>query len=153
MPQTDLFDLPEKGPLIGLDPGTKTIGVAICDASRLIASPLETIPRGRKLKPTLDRLFLLYEENACVGFVMGLPLNMDGSSGPRVQAVKSLAFNILQRRDVPIAYQDERLSSNEAERVMIAADLTRAKRAKSLDASAAAIILQTALDRLANRKP
>lgn len=150
MPQTSLTDLPASGVLLGLDPGTKTIGVATSDTLRMIATPVETIPRARKLRPTLDRLFQLYDDRNCVGLIMGLPLNLDGSAGPRVQAVKALTHNILQLRDVPIAYQDERLSSAEAERVMIAADLSRARRSEAIDASAAAIILQTALDLLAN---
>ena len=116
----------------------------------MIATPVEVIPRGRKLKPVLDRLFEIFDERSCAGLVIGLPLNLDGSAGPRVQATKALVFNILKHRDVPLAFQDERLSSAEAERVMIAADLSRARRAEAIDASAAAIILQTALDRLAN---
>lgn len=150
MPELNLLALPSSGPLLGIDPGTKTIGVAASDGLRLIASPVETIPRGRKLKPALERLFALYDDRNCVGLVLGLPLNLDGSSGPRVQATKALVFNILQFRDIPIAFQDERLSSTQAERVMLDADMSRARRAEVIDASAAAIILQTALDRLAN---
>ncbi|MEP1142882.1 MAG: Holliday junction resolvase RuvX [Henriciella sp.] len=150
MPELDLLALPSTGPLLGIDPGTKTIGVAASDGLRLIASPVETIPRGRKLKPSLDRLFALYDDRNCVGLVLGLPLNLDGSSGPRVQATKALVFNILQFRDIPVAFQDERLSSTQAERVMLDADMSRARRAEVIDASAAAIILQTAIDRLAN---
>lgn len=151
MPELNLTDLPANGPLLGIDPGSKSIGVAVSDTLRLIATPVEIISRGRKLRPALYRLFQLYDERACVGLVIGLPLNLDGSSGPRVQAAKALALNILQTRDIPLAYQDERLSSAQAERVMLAADLSRARRAEALDASAAAIILQTALDRLANQ--
>jgi len=150
MPVTDLFALPAHGPLIGIDPGTKTLGIAACDASRLIASPVETITKGRKLAPSLDRLFAIIEQRRAVGIVLGLPLNMDGSEGPRVQSARALARNILERGDLPIAFQDERLTSSEAERAMIAADLSRARRAELIDASAAAIILQTAIDRLAN---
>ncbi len=151
MPELNLTDLPANGPLLGIDPGSKSIGVAVSDALRLIATPVEIISRGRKLRPALHRLFQLYDERACVGLVIGLPFNLDGSSGPRVQAAKALSLNILQSRDIPLAYQDERLSSAQAERVMLAADLSRARRAEALDASAAAIILQTALDRLANQ--
>lgn len=151
MPKTELIHLPKSGILIGLDPGSRTIGVAASDALRMIGAPVETIPRGKKLAPSLDRLFQLYDERGGVGIVMGLPLNMDGSPGRRTQAAHALALNILQRRDVPLAFQDERLSSAEAERAMLSADLTRAKRAKSIDASAAAIILQAALDRIANQ--
>ena len=150
MPVTDLFDLPDYGPLIGIDPGMKTLGIAACDASRLIASPVETIQKGRKLGPSLDRLLAIMDERRTVGLVIGLPLNMDGTEGPRAQSARALARNIIAKRDIPIAFQDERLTSTEAERAMIAADLSRARRAELIDASAAAIILQTAIDRLAN---
>ena len=150
MPVTNLFDLPATGPLIGIDPGSKTFGIAACDAGRLIASPVETIQKGRKLAPALDRLFAIMDERKTVGLVIGLPLNMDGSEGPRTQSARALARNIIARRDIPVAFQDERLSSAEAERAMIAGDLSRARRAELIDASAAAIILQTAIDRLAN---
>lgn len=150
MPELDLLHLPKSGPLLGLDPGAKSVGVAVSDSLRMIATPLEIIPRGRKLRPVLERLFEIYDDRACAGLIVGLPLNLDGSSGPRVQAAKALVHNILNHRDVPLAFQDERLSSAEAERVMIDADLSRARRAEAIDASAAAIILQTALDRLAN---
>lgn len=150
MPVTDLFDLPGAGPLVGIDPGSKTLGIAACDAGRLIASPVETIQKGRKLGPSLDRLFSIIDERGISGLVIGLPLNMDGSEGPRTQSARALARNILARQDIPIAFQDERLSSSEAERAMIAGDLSRARRAELIDASAAAIILQTAIDRLAN---
>ena len=150
MPELDLLHLPKSGPLLGLDPGAKSVGLAVSDGLRMIASPLEIIPRGRKLRPVLDRLFEIYDDRACTGLIIGLPLNLDGSSGPRVQAAKALVHNILNYRDIPLAFQDERLSSAEAERVMIDADLSRARRAEAIDASAAAIILQTALDRLAN---
>ncbi|MEQ9314523.1 MAG: Holliday junction resolvase RuvX [Henriciella sp.] len=146
----DLFELPSFGVLIGIDPGSKTLGIAACDAGRLIASPVETIVKGRKLGPSLERLMAIIDERRAVGLVMGLPLNMDGSQGPRVQSARALARNILERRDIPIAFQDERLTSSEAERAMISADLSRARRAELIDASAAAIILQTAIDRLAN---
>lgn len=148
-----LEDLPERGVLIAVDPGARTLGIAASDGTRLIASPVETIARGRRLAPALDRLFAVYDARAAVGLVVGLPLHMDGREGPAAQAARALAWNILRRRDVPIAFQDERLSSAEAERVMIAGDLSRARRAELIDASAAAIILQTALDRLANAKP
>ena len=153
MPEVNLQDLPANGPLLGIDPGSKSIGVAGSDGLRMIASPIEIIPRGRKLRPTLLRLFELFDTRNSVGLIIGLPLNLDGSSGPRVQAAKALALNILEHRDIPLTFQDERLSSAEAERVMIEADLSRARRAEAIDASAAAIILQTALDRLANLAP
>ena len=151
MPHCDLTCLPDSGPLLGLDPGQRTLGIAISDRQRLIASPVLTVQRGRKLKPALETLMQLYETRQCVGMVMGLPLNMNGQAGPRSQAARALAHHILQYSDIPLAFQDERLSSAEAERIMLAAALSRARRADSLDASAAAIILQTALDRLANQ--
>jgi len=131
----DLIDLPKSGPLIGIDPGSKTLGIAASDGLRLIASPVTTIQRS-KLAKDLAALFALYDDRGAVGCVIGLPLNMDGSEGPRVQ-------------DIPIAMQDERLSTAQATRAMLEADLSRARRAEIIDASAAAIILQTALDRLA----
>lgn len=151
MATCDLEDLPPTGVLLGLDPGSRTIGIAACDPGRLIASPVETIPRGRRLAPALERLLAIIEARGAVGLVMGLPLNMDASEGPRSQAARALARNILGARDLPIAFQDERLTSAQAERDMIASDLRRDRRAGLIDASAAAIILQTAIDRLANQ--
>ncbi|MEO0712920.1 MAG: Holliday junction resolvase RuvX [Pseudomonadota bacterium] len=148
----DLQDLPAAGPLIGIDPGSKTLGIAACDALRLIASPVETITKGKKLAPALTRLLQIYDERGAVGIILGLPLNMDGSNGPRTQSARGLAANILAARDIPISFQDERLTTAEAERAMIDADLSRARRAELIDASAAAIILQTAIDRIANTK-
>lgn len=145
----ELSELPQTGVLIGVDPGTKTLGVAVSDTTRMIASPVENIRKGRKLTPALVRLFEIYENKSAVGLVMGLPINMDGSEGPRAQSTRALAWNILQHRDLPIAFQDERMTSAEAERAMIDADLSRKRRAELLDASAAAIILQAALDRTA----
>lgn len=150
MPLTDLPAFPRSGTLIGIDPGSKTLGVASTDRSRLIASPVETIARGRRLGTALDRLFEIYDDRRAVGLVIGLPLNMDGSEGPRAQSARALAHHILQRRDVPVFMQDERLSTAEAERVMLEADLTRRRRAELIDASAAAIILKAALDRLSS---
>lgn len=152
MPHITIDKLPETGALLAIDPGARSIGVAVSDGLRMIASPVEVIPRGKKLRPSLDRLFELFVDRKCVALVVGLPLNLDGSSGPRVQAAKALTHNILQIQDVPLLFQDERLSSAQAERVMLEADLTRARRAETIDASAAAIILQAVLDRLANLK-
>ncbi len=148
MSVVEIAEFPSKGPLLGLDPGTKTVGVASCDAMRMIASPVETIPKARKLAPVLERLFHLYDDRRAVGLVLGLPLNMDGSEGPRAQSVRAFAWNILKHRDVPILLQDERLSTAEAEWVMLEAELSRKKRAERIDASAAAIILKSALERL-----
>ncbi len=147
-----LSSFPGTGVLIGVDPGTKTLGIASTDRSRLIASPVETIARGRKLGPALDRLFEIYDDRRAVGLVIGLPLNMDGSEGPRAQSARALAHHVLLRRDVPVFMQDERLSTAEAERVMLEADLSRRRRAELIDASAAAIILKAALDRLGGHR-
>jgi len=148
MPLVSLQELPPKGPLLGLDPGSKTIGVAGCDANRLIATALEAIARGKKLAPVLDRIFALYDQRASVGLVLGLPRNMDGSEGPRAQSARSLATNILARRDIPIALWDERLSTAGAERALLEADASRARRDEVIDKLAAAWILQGAIDRL-----
>ena len=148
----DLSSMPASGVLLGLDPGAKTIGVAASDRMRLVASPVEVIARGRRMAGALERLLALLDAREGVGLVVGLALNMDGSQGPRAQAARGLAHNILARRDLPIAFQDERLTTAQAERAMIEADLSRARRARSLDASAAAILLQAALDRLANAR-
>ena len=148
MPLVSLIDLPPKGSLLGLDPGSKTIGVAGCDPGRIIAGALETIVRGKKLSPSLDRLFQLYDQRLSVGVVMGLPVNMDGTEGPRSQSARSLAQNILARRDIPIAFWDERLSTAGAERALLEADASRARREEVIDKLAAAWILQGAIDRL-----
>ena len=150
MPQLDLADLPETGALLGIDPGTKTLGLAISDGLRFTATPLQTLQRS-KLKRDLEALFQIYDQRDCVGLIVGLPLNMDGSMGPRAQSVRALVRRILELRDVPPAYQDERLTTAEAERAMIEANLSRARRKVLIDKSAAALILQAALDRLANQ--
>ena len=121
MPLVSLADLPPKGALLGLDPGSKTIGVGGCDPGRIIAGAVETIVRGKKLAPSLDRLFQLYDQRQSVGIVMGLPINMDGTEGPRAQSARSLAQNILARRDIPLAFWDERLSTAGAERALLEA--------------------------------
>lgn len=151
MPMVSLEDLPPRGALLGIDPGSKAIGVAACDPGRLIASPVEAIVRGKKLAPALDRLFALYDQRQCVGLVLGLPKNMDGTEGPRAQSARSLAQNILGRRDIAIALWDERLSSAGVERTLLDADTSRAKRDEVIDKLAAAWILQGAIDRLHNQ--
>ncbi len=147
MPVIALEDLPH-GPLIALDPGTKTIGVASCGASRGLATPVETIVRT-KFTADAERVFALYDERAAMAIVIGLPVNMDGSEGPRVQSVRALARNLLRLRDIPVVFQDERLSTFEAEEKLIAAGVRRDRRKAVIDAHAAANILQSALDRLA----
>lgn len=140
---------PASGALIGLDLGTKTIGVASSDPARKIATGVETIMRKTF---TIDaaRLLALATERRAVGFVIGLPLNMDGSEGPRAQSSRSFARNLAKLTELPIALWDERLSTAAVERDLIAADASRAKRAAVIDQHAAAFILQGALDRLAS---
>jgi putative holliday junction resolvase len=137
-----------RGALIGLDLGSKTIGVATSDPDRRIATAVETI-RRRKFSADAARLMALAAERNAAGFVLGLPVNMDGSEGPRAQSTRAFARNLARVTDIPIALWDERLSTAAAERELIAADVTRARRAKVIDQHAAAFILQGALDRLA----
>ena len=148
MAVVDLLELPPQGALFGLDLGEKTIGVATSDATRLIASPLELI---RRTKFTADaaRLYELMAHRSAVGLVIGLPVNMDGTEGPRAQSARAFARNLLRVRDLPIAFWDERLSSEAVNRMLIDEhDMTRARRAEVVDKTAAAWILQGALDRL-----
>ncbi len=142
----DLFALPSPGALLGLDPGSKTIGVAACDAARVIASPVETIRRTR-FTADAARILALAAERAAVGLVVGLPLNMDGRAGPRAQSARAFARNLVEAGAPPIALWDERLSTLAVERTLLAADASRAKRAQVIDAMAAAYILQGAIDR------
>src|SRR5437660_4504294 len=146
---TDAADLlPARGALIGLDLGTKTIGVATSDPDRRIATAVETIARTR-LAADIARVLALAAERRVVGFVLGLPINMDGTEGPRAQSTRAFARNFADRTELPIALWDERLSTAAVERELIAADVTRAKRAAVIDQHAAAFVLQGALDRLA----
>jgi putative holliday junction resolvase len=137
-----------RGALIGLDLGTKTIGVAVSDPDRRLAMGVTTIPR-KTFTVDAQRLLALTAERQAVGFVLGLPINMDGSEGPRAQSTRSFARNLAKLTELPIALWDERLSTAAVERDLIAADASRAKRAKVIDQHAAAYILQGALDRLA----
>ena len=143
--------LPPRGALLGLDIGTKTIGVATSDADRRLATGVETIARKTF---TLDakRLLALSDERRCAGFVLGLPLNMDGSEGPRAQSVRAFARNLAKLTELPIALWDERLSTAAVERELIAADVSRKKRASVIDQHAAVFILQGALDRLMHQR-
>jgi len=134
--------------LLGLDLGSKTIGLALSDITWSIASPLETI-RRRKFSVDVDRLFALIDEHAVGGLVLGLPLNMDGSEGPRCQSTRAFANNVLALRDLPIVLQDERLSTAAVQRMLVEEmDSTRKRRAEVVDKLAAAYILQGLLDRL-----
>jgi putative Holliday junction resolvase len=145
---TDLLTLPAAGKLLGLDLGTKTIGVAVSDALRYSATPLETISRT-KFTADAARITELVAANSIVGIVLGLPLNMDGSEGPRAQSTRAFARNLAPRVAVPIVFWDERLSTSAVERMMIEeADLRRDKRAAVVDKLAASYILQGALERL-----
>ena len=144
----ELADLPKGAPLLGLDLGTKTIGVAASDAIWMVASPLETIARTQFTKDA-EHLFKLMASRDAKGLVIGLPVNMDGSEGPRAQSSRAFGRNLLRLRDLPIAFWDERLSSAAVNRMMIdEMDLTRARRAELVDKLAAAYILQGALDAL-----
>jgi putative Holliday junction resolvase len=140
--------LPARGALIGLDLGTKTIGVASSDPDRRLATGVETIAR-KNFSSDAARLLALAAERKAAGFVLGLPINMDGSEGPRAQSTRAFARNLARVTELPIALWDERLSTAAVERELIAADVTRAKRAKVIDQHAALFILQGALDRLA----
>src|SRR5262245_56286536 len=140
--------LPPRGTLLGIDLGTKTIGVAASDPDRKLATGIETIAR-RNFSADAKRLLVLAAERSVVGFVLGLPVNMDGSEGPRAQSTRAFARNFSRLTELPIALWDERLSTAAVERELIAADVSRARRAKVIDQHAAAFILQGALDRLA----
>lgn len=140
--------LPPDRPLIGLDVGTKTIGVAISDRGRRIATPRETIRRG-KFGPDAARLLDIAQGDRAAGVVIGLPISMDGSEGPRAQSIRAFARNLSGLTELPIAFWDERLSTAAVERMLIEADRSRARRAEIVDKLAAAYILQGALDRLA----
>ncbi len=140
-----------RGSLLGLDLGSKTIGVASSDPDRKLAAGVETIARTN-FTADARRLLALAAERAAVGFVLGLPVNMDGSEGPRAQSTRAFARNLAKQTELPIALWDERLSTAAVERDLIAADVSRAKRAAVIDQHAAAFILQGALDRLANLK-
>lgn len=146
-PQNPLAALPASGKLLGLDLGTKTIGIAISDGMRYSATPLETIKRV-KFTQDAERLLQLIAQNRVVGLVIGLPLNMDGSEGPRVQSTRAFARSLAQKTPLPIAFWDERLSTSAVTRMMIEADLRRDRRDEIVDKLAASYILQGALDRL-----
>jgi putative Holliday junction resolvase len=139
--------LPPRGALIGLDLGKKTIGVAASDPDRKLATAVETVAR-KTFSIDAKRLLALAAERNAVGFVLGLPLNMDGSEGPRAQSTRAFARNLGKLTELPIALWDERLSTVAVERDLIAADVSRQKRAAVIDQHAAAFILQGALDRL-----
>lgn len=142
-----LDTIPPAGKILGLDLGTKTIGVAVSDGMRYSATPLETIKRT-KFTQDAERIIELVQGHQAVALIVGLPLNMDGSEGPRVQSTRAFARNLSQKLDLPIAFWDERLSTSAVTRMMIEADLRRDRRAEVVDKLAASYILQGALDRL-----
>ena len=133
--------LPARGTLLGLDLGTKTIGVATSDPARRVATGVETI-RRTNFTSDVTRLLALAAERKAAGFVLGLPLNMDGSEGPRAQSTRAFAKNLARVTELPIALWDERLSTAAVERALIAADMSRSRRAKAIYQHAAVFILQ-----------
>jgi putative Holliday junction resolvase len=141
-----------RGALIGLDLGTKTIGVAASDPDRKLAAGVETVAR-KNFTADARRLLALAAERKAIGFVLGLPVNMDGSEGPRAQSTRAFARNFAKLTELPIALWDERLSTAAVERELIAIDMSRARRAEVIDQHAAAYILQGALDRLSRLAP
>jgi putative Holliday junction resolvase len=152
LPLIDIANLlPPRGALIGLDLGTKTIGVAVSDPDRKLATGVETVAR-RNFTADAARLMALAGERSAAGFVLGLPINMDGTEGPRAQSTRAFARNFARLSELPIGLWDERLSTAAVEREMIANDVSRAKRAAVIDQHAAMYILQGALDRLAYLK-
>lgn len=139
--------LPPTTALMGLDLGTKTIGVAVSDTFRSVSTPLETV-RRKKFSVDAARLLELISERNIAGVVLGLPFNMDGSEGPRCQSTRAFARNLARLTDVPITYWDERLSTVAAERALLEADTSRKRRSEVIDHVAAGYILQGVLDRL-----
>ncbi len=141
-------DLASGARLIGIDVGSKTLGLALSDATRSIASGLVTLRRSRRLAEDLRQLLDLVERHGVGGFVVGLPLNLDGSEGPRAQATRAFVRNLAKATPLPVLYWDERLSTVAAERTLLEADLSRRRRAEVIDKVAATLILQGALDRM-----
>ncbi|WP_439508721.1 Holliday junction resolvase RuvX [Yoonia sp.] len=146
-PEDFAAQLPRHGAVAGLDLGTVTIGVAVSDVMRSVATPLETIQR-RKFTLDAARLFEITTHRMIAGLVLGLPRNMDGSEGPRCQATRAFARNLEKLTPLPITFWDERLSTVAAERAMLEADMSRKRRAERIDNVAASYILQGMLDRL-----
>ena len=145
--QSALENLPQTSRLMGLDLGTKTIGIATSDRSRQIATPITTITRTKFTKDATELLAIATKENVGV-LVLGLPINMDGTEGPRAQATRAFARNLAELTPLAIVFWDERLSTAAVERMLIDADASRATRDKVVDKLAAARILQAALDAL-----
>jgi len=141
--------LPPMRAIAGLDLGTETIGIAVSDGFRRVATPLQTIKR-KKFTTDAEALLALVRHRDIAGLILGLPLNMDGTEGPRVQSTRAFARNLGRLTDLPITFWDERLSTVAAERALLEADTTRKRRAQVIDHVAASYILQGALDRMAH---
>ncbi len=144
-PRDLLPDLKFGQRLLGLDVGAKTIGIALSDLGRIIATPTTTI-RRTKFRADVAQLKALVEEHEIAALIIGMPYNMDGTEGPRCQSVRQFAANVLEVIDIPAALWDERLSTVTAERALLEADMSRKRRAEVIDKMAAAVILQSALD-------
>lgn len=136
--------------MLGLDLGSKTIGLALSDRTLIIATPMETI-RRKKFSPDAAKLIAICEAQGVGGLVIGLPINMDGSEGPRAQSTRQFAANLAEKTPLPMAFWDERLSTAAVTRTLLEADASRARRAEVVDKMAAAYILQGALDALASK--
>ncbi|WP_120501972.1 Holliday junction resolvase RuvX [Roseovarius sp. EL26] len=143
--------LPQYSALMGLDLGTKTIGVAVSDTFQTVASPFETVKR-KKFGIDATRLLEITADRQVSGIILGLPLNMDGSEGPRSQSTRSFARNLARLSELPIGFWDERLSTVAAEKALLEADATRKRRSEVIDSVAASYILQGVLDRLAHMR-
>ncbi|QDI76051.1 Holliday junction resolvase RuvX [Leisingera aquaemixtae] len=143
--------LPPMSALMGLDLGTKTIGVAVSDRIGAVATPLETVKR-KKFSADAARLLEIIQARDISGILLGLPRNMDGTEGPRCQSTRAFARNLMQLTDLPISFWDERLSTVAAEKALLEADTTRKRRAEVIDHVAASYILQGALDRMRHLK-
>jgi putative Holliday junction resolvase len=150
-PEAFVAEIPNMGGIAGLDLGTVTIGVAISDVLRSVATPVETIKR-KKFGLDAAKLLELTTHRLVVGIVLGLPRNMDGSEGPRAQATRAFARNLEKLTPLPITFWDERLSTVAAERALLEADTSRKRRAEVIDHVAAGYILQGMLDRMAHMK-
>ena len=142
-----LLNILPKRRLLGIDPGTKTLGIAVSDSNLMVASPITTIKR-KKINIDIRELLILVEEYTIAGIVVGWPLNMDGTIGPRCDSVRDFITSLLNIKDFPVLLQDERMSTMAIEKPMIKADLSRKKRSSRTDQLAACWILQSALDGL-----
>lgn len=136
-----------KGPLMAVDPGSKTLGIAVCNSARTVVTPLTTIQRTKFTEDAAE-LLRLYDERSCKGLVVGLPLHMDGGDGRRAQSARSFVTNLLRVRDLPVTYQDERLSTFGAAEKLLEAGIKHAGHKARIDAEAAALILASAIERI-----